>query len=774
MPDLSVIIPARNEEWLQRTIDDILQHAEADTEVIAVLDGEWADPPVQDHPRVRVTHSAAVLGQRAATNLGAAMSRSTYLMKLDAHCSLDQGFDRKLIEADREIGRPDVTQIPAMKNLHAFNWKCKACGVQTYQGPTPTVCIRCAKPGPFERVMYWDCKAGGTLGQPWDGGREVRSEFWRFDHTLHFQYHHDYKRRPAAKGELVDVMSSIGCCFFMRRDRFFELGGLDEAAGSWGSYGVEIACKSWLSGGRHIVNRRTWIAHLFRTQGGDFGFCYPNPGSAVERARQYTTQMWMQNAYDKQVLPLSWLIEKFAPLPGWHDPEGAQALESAMKAGAAFALRQKSRALFGRSGGGVPLVATGNTSAPLSDPSTKVSGDRQEMSSLAVSHASLHGCRPVTTEDVLADRAEPQMGGITAVRPVACDVIEHSVLTACGDALHKPDVEQSVDASLWARGSAGRESDAAVAGGMSVSGPQPAAGLPVNDDLGEDARERLSVEMRDREKLSVSHGVTSSEGCDVVRADAVVAHRAGPPSIARPSPSKGLCYYTDGRLDDDPVGHAVRARLRAAGLPLVAVSLKPIAFGDRNIVMPGERGQLMMFRQILAGLEALDTDIAFLVEHDVLYAVPDHFAFTPPSDQVFYYNQHRWQVSARDGRAVHYRASQTSGCCAYRELLVEHYRKRVAHVEAHGWDRNLGYEPGCNRRSREIDPHGSATWMSAVPNIDVRDVGNLSRSKWSIADFRNKANAIGWTEGDGVPGWGRTRGRFAEFLAALDHAALVG
>lgn len=199
----------------------------------------------------------------------------------------------------------------------------------------------------------------------------------------------------------------------------------------------------------------------------------------------------------------------------------------------------------------------------------------------------------------------------------------------------------------------------------------------------------------------------------------------------------------------------------------MAVSLKAIDFGHRNIVLPLERGHLTMFRQILAGLEALDTDIAFLCEHDVVYAAPEHFDFVPPRQDTFYYNQHRWQVSARDGKAVHYRASQTSGCCAYRGLLVAHYRKRVAYVEQHGWDRNLGYEPGTNGRSREFDPHGADVWMTAQPNIDVRDIGNLSKSKWSIADFRNKANAIDWTEGDGVPGWGTTRGRFPEFLAEI-------
>jgi hypothetical protein len=174
----------------------------------------------------------------------------------------------------------------------------------------------------------------------WQKRDSRRTDFWRFDHELHFQYFDDYKRRPQAQSEIADVMSSVGACFFMRRERFFELGGLDEAAGSWGQFGTEIACKSWLSGGRHVVNKSTWFAHLFRTQGGDFGFPYPNPTSAVEAARTYTNAMWLHNRWRSQRLPLSWLIEKFAPLPGWHEPAGKTQLEAVKRAGEQFQAEQ--------------------------------------------------------------------------------------------------------------------------------------------------------------------------------------------------------------------------------------------------------------------------------------------------------------------------------------------------------------------------------------------------------------------------------------------------
>jgi hypothetical protein len=59
--DLSVLIPARNEIFLKNTIEDILKNMRGDTQVIAVLDGYWPDPPIMDNDRVvLIHHSSAV------------------------------------------------------------------------------------------------------------------------------------------------------------------------------------------------------------------------------------------------------------------------------------------------------------------------------------------------------------------------------------------------------------------------------------------------------------------------------------------------------------------------------------------------------------------------------------------------------------------------------------------------------------------------------------------------------------------------------------------
>lgn len=236
--------------------------------------------------------------------------------------------------------------------------------------------------------------------------------------------------------------------------------------------------------------------------------------------------------------------------------------------------------------------------------------------------------------------------------------------------------------------------------------------------------------------------------------------------------TKGLCYYTDSRLDP-VIAQGCRDQLQRAapGLPIASVCLGAVLPTWSTPVLsngglPLARGYSAMFQQILRGLEELETDVAFLVEHDCLYH-PSHFEFTPSRKDVYYYNQNVWKVRSSDGHALHYPCSQTSGLCANRELLVEHYRKRVQIVQESGFTRAQGFEPGTHNRAERIDDFKSETWMSAFPNIDIRHDTNLTESRWHKSEFRNQKYTEGWTEGDVVPGWGITRDRFADFLADL-------
>src|SRR3989344_1534274 len=313
--DLSILIPARNEMFLYRTIEDILANIEDDTEIIAVLDGEWAKPEIPQHERVNIIYVPESVGQRAATNLAAKLSRAKYVMKIDAHCSFDKGFDIKMIEAFKEAGE-NTTMVPTMRNLWAFDWKCFHCGWKKYQGPTPEKCgdPKCGKADKMRRKMLWI------------GKEKPQSNSYCFDAVPHFQYFNEYTKRPEydkdlEKTGLTQTLSLQGSCFMMTREKYWELDICSENFGSWGNQGIEVAVKTWLSGGRVLVNHKTWYAHMFRTQGGDFGFPYPNPGNEVSRTKNKVRDLFFNNNWDKQVYPLSWLVEKFWPVKGWTEED---------------------------------------------------------------------------------------------------------------------------------------------------------------------------------------------------------------------------------------------------------------------------------------------------------------------------------------------------------------------------------------------------------------------------------------------------------------------
>ncbi len=613
MSELSILIPARNEMFLNRTIQDILDHAEGATEVIAIIDGEerlepehtfrggpepeWRGQATkqddvtiirQGSVTARVIWLPNSIGQRAATNYACRLSDAKYVMKVDAHCSFDQGFDVKLL-ADMQ---DDWTMVPIMRNLHAFDWVCPN-GHRRYQGPS----------GPCTK-----CGAPTMMDVQWIAKRSPQSKSYCFDPEPHFQYFAEFSRRPEGRGPLSETMSLQGSCWLLTRERYWALNISDEAFGSWGSQGIEVAVKTWLSGGRCIVNHNTFYGHMFRTQGADFSFPYPISGNQVSHAKEQARKLFFENQWPGAVRPLSWLVEKFWPVPGWTEADLA--------------------ALYQRSNTHAHLVANPT--------SVRTPVSRGTGTSLATDGVS----------DVVHDSAQPLVT----------------------------------------------------------------------------------------------------------------------PNVSQARPRKGIVYYTDNRLDPQLM-LACQRQLAKAGLPIVCASRYPLKFGH-NVVVSAERGILTMFRQILAGLEAADAEIIFFAEHDVLYH-PSHFEFTPPDPGKIYYNTNVWHVRSTDGHSLYYEARRTSQLCGYRDVLIEHYRKRVARVEAEGFTRRMGFEPGTHRRPERVDDLTSDIWRSPVPNIDIKHGANLTPARWSPEQFRDRRNCQGWREADGVPGWGSGPDWFAELLRGL-------
>lgn len=520
---LSILIPSRCEEFLSKTVEDILEHKQGETEILVGLDGAWANPPIKDHKDVHILHYSESIGQRAITNQLCRLSKAKYIMKADAHCAFDEGFDVKMMR----LMQDDYTMVPVMRNLHVFNWVCKN-GHKRYQSPSGP-CKECGEPTTKDIV--------------WIPKTNPQSTAYRFDKTMHFQYWNEYGRKQ--KGDLTESLSIQGSCFMVTRDKYWELDLCSEEFHSWGQQGVEVACKTWLSGGRVVINRTTWYAHCFRTQGGDFGFPYPQSGKEVDKNREISRQLFQHDGWPKAKYKFQWLIDKFRP-PEWE-------------------------------------------ATPLPEP--------------------------------------------------------------------------------------------------------------------------------------------------------------------KKEPTKGILYYTDNAINMR-LSMLCRNSMKQAGLPITSVTLKPTKFGN-NIVVQGERGYKTMFKQILTGLKAMKETTVFFCEHDNIYH-PDHFKFTPPRDDIWYYNGNYWFIRMSDGFAIHYDVSPLSGLVVNREIAIKHFEERLALIEKEGRAfrmYHMGFEPMTHKRVKWQNVWDFEVFMPENPNIDLCHSGNLTLKRWTTRSFIKKPTF--WEEStyEKISGW---------------------
>jgi hypothetical protein len=186
-----------------------------------------------------------------------------------------------------------------------------------------------------------------------------------------------------------------------------------------------------------------------------------------------------------------------------------------------------------------------------------------------------------------------------------------------------------------------------------------------------------------------------------------------------------IIYYTDNRLDEK-IQNEVCSRLLDIKIPIISCSLKPMDFG-KNIVLDLKPSPETMLKQIITALEA-SSGYVFLCEHDVIYH-PSHFI--EHDGDKFYFNTNVWKWKWGTELMVWTDdLQQLSGMSGKKEVLLNHFKSIV--------DFNRHYEPKRNREN----------YMSELPNIDIRHGGNLTKSKWSTEDFRNKKYAKGFKEGN--------------------------
>lgn len=267
---VSVVIPSRNEPYLNKTIQDLLKKAEGEIEIIAILDGYW--PPsdqIIENERVIYLHRGSPKGMRNGINSAVAISKGEYILKTDAHCLFGQGFDR-ILKLDCQN---NWIVVPRRYALNPEQWELE-------DNPKYPV-----------DYMYLSKDLHGVV---WDEKNKDKS---------------------LEDKKIDDLMSAQGSCWFMHKSYFNELELLDEENyGTFFSEFQEIGLKCWLSGGRVVVNKNTFYAHWHKPK--EVGRGYSLNKDEQEKALEQVNK-WQGKGWHKQSLSLSWLIEKFGPVPTW-------------------------------------------------------------------------------------------------------------------------------------------------------------------------------------------------------------------------------------------------------------------------------------------------------------------------------------------------------------------------------------------------------------------------------------------------------------------------
>lgn len=276
MKKLSVIIPSRNEIFLNHTIKDVLKNASGDIDIYPILDGYEPEELIDD-PKVKYIRLPSVdyTQKRHGINIAVDICDSDYVMSLDAHCMVAEGFDEQLIKDHKD----NWVQIPRRHRLDAENWS-----IQKQSDNRPPI--------DYEYFMF-PGKVGknGLHGYKWDSRTLDRWDI-QIDDTMTFQ----------------------GSCWFMTKDWFKKNNFMQiEGYTGWGQEAEEIGLTTWKNGGEVKTNKNTWYAHLHK--GKTYGRMYFMSKKSTRECNAFSYDLWVNKNKDFFIKH----IEKFWPVPGWPD-----------------------------------------------------------------------------------------------------------------------------------------------------------------------------------------------------------------------------------------------------------------------------------------------------------------------------------------------------------------------------------------------------------------------------------------------------------------------
>lgn len=224
---VSVIIPARNEAYLQQTVDDLLAKAAGDIEIIVVLDGWWPNPALKEDERVITLHRTEPKGMRPAINDAANMASGQYLLKTDAHCIFGEGYD-EILKADCDY---DWLVVPTRHSIDIPTWTIRK---RDYNYSMLTY--------PFLESMYGAGFHAVTFNT--EQNREINRQRAAFD--------------------IDDILSAQGSLWFQHTEYFLSFPPLDHERLYFYQEAQCVMLRILAAGGRCVVTKKTAYGHMHK------------------------------------------------------------------------------------------------------------------------------------------------------------------------------------------------------------------------------------------------------------------------------------------------------------------------------------------------------------------------------------------------------------------------------------------------------------------------------------------------------------------------------
>jgi len=275
--NVSIIITALDEPYLRQTVDTLLQRTPFELiDKILIIDDCSATPIDLAYPKVQIIRNSERQGLIKARDDAISACSSPYIVSLDAHVKISDGWLPPLLD---KLSDGCSIVVPMTVGLDPLSWS--------------------------------------------ETGRKQGKTGWRWDLDFFWCRDDGTDETPAFAGH----------CFGLSKEWYHKVGGFDTKMNQWGCENIEFSLRTWLCGGYISLARDSTVAHWFKRK-----FEYDVSYKELLHNKARVAEVWfdehkrffyqaigsrnidfgdivtrLSSRYREQTKHFKWFVEKFQP-----------------------------------------------------------------------------------------------------------------------------------------------------------------------------------------------------------------------------------------------------------------------------------------------------------------------------------------------------------------------------------------------------------------------------------------------------------------------------